>query len=670
MASMEEFFKLINDGIANYARCKPKILKERQKKTLIQRFKNEKFDKYYAEYCELHNEDILNEDDIEYDIDMKINYTSNPVFHFLVHCQDEDVVDTLENYITIPILKVSFLYACSLGLEVNFENFEEQDIEFLVIGLILASKSPNKKLLERYIKQSFFDEIRDGLPEILNEMNTNGDEIKVIERDNGEQKDICVVNVKNVESKKQKEFVEMKRANSPKIKSPSPKTKSPSPKAKSPSPKTKYECGCCYDEFPASDMLTCSHDKNHKICPDCIKGFINAGLDEGVTNNVCIMNATFKCGGHYRDDELFAFLPQDVAMRFFELKDANDALCPNSILENYHTCPFCNRYGVEVDDKNLFNINCPRCDKNWCIKCNHESHPDTKCGVITLDIDEDAEAKIRKEVTDTITNAVLKRCPNCNRTYQKDGGCNKMTCSGCGKCSCYLCGVLLNGYNNVNGTPHFGQAPKCKLFNDNVDSFGNDDKYSKKKIDEALKELLDKQTDKRVIDIMKKEIEFQANIKVTNEQPMIFGVPYAIGAPFQYNPMPRPVNDYHVDGIRFALFGGQQNNALPVVNNALPVVNNNIPVNNARRLNNALPIVVNNNARPVNNARRLNGVLQVVNNIPPQPLPVNNAREINNARPLNNIPPQPPRRNVQIFDEEDDEDDELQAVLERSLRIK
>jgi len=58
-----------------------------------------------------------------------------------------------------------------------------------------------------------------------------------------------------------------------------------------------------------------------------------------------------------------------------------------------------------------------------------------------------------KKITTT-----CKQCPNCKMFIEKDGGCNKMTCSNCGTFVCWKCGKQISGYE------HFREGTRCSLW--------------------------------------------------------------------------------------------------------------------------------------------------------------------------------------------------------------
>lgn len=98
---------------------------------------------------------------------------------------------------------------------------------------------------------------------------------------------------------------------------------------------------------------------------------------------------------------------------------------------------------------------CPvgECGHESCRKCGEEPHIPLKCS----EVEKKNETKGRVRVEEAITEAKIRKCPNCRKKIVKDSGCNKMTCA-CGTNFCYICRAKIDkkvGYN------HFCQRPHC-----------------------------------------------------------------------------------------------------------------------------------------------------------------------------------------------------------------
>jgi hypothetical protein len=139
------------------------------------------------------------------------------------------------------------------------------------------------------------------------------------------------------------------------------------------------------------------------------------------------------------------------------------------MFNGYQICPFCNMYGIIVEG-NIKYVKCNRCDnKSWCTLCRREAHDNDPCWKIKNELDTDA---IIFAVTETLTNALVHKCPSCNSKYIKEEGCNLMTCSSCRSYSCYLCGISLlpRGHNKYwhfySGAEKKTNERTCALFND------------------------------------------------------------------------------------------------------------------------------------------------------------------------------------------------------------
>lgn len=81
----------------------------------------------------------------------------------------------------------------------------------------------------------------------------------------------------------------------------------------------------------------------------------------------------------------------------------------------------------------------------------------------------DGKLDQRHAVEEAMTQALVRNCPGCNKSFMKEGGCNKMTCMNCHTISCYICRkAITNGYNHFdqNASNHLlpKQASKCSLW--------------------------------------------------------------------------------------------------------------------------------------------------------------------------------------------------------------
>jgi hypothetical protein len=261
------------------------------------------------------------------------------------------------------------------------------------------------------------------------------------------------------------------------------------------------ECKCCFEKYSPSEVIMCTGSNQkfqHITCRDCLKGYMESVLNE--KRSVGCMMSCEGCGGRYNDLEVKMILPEDDYKRYVESTSVEEAISLAKILDNYFTCPFCSKYGVIIDDTDQLNnqsILCQQCKKNWCIKCRNESHVPDPCGKLRNSDDE----SIRKVIELTIDDSMIHKCPKCFTRYDKEDGCNLMTCKSCHTYSCYICGIQIVPKNNLKYW-HFkgsGSADKdavCLLYNNEKGGSKEDITaanidYNNKRIIESLQKLID-----------------------------------------------------------------------------------------------------------------------------------------------------------------------------------
>ena len=109
-------------------------------------------------------------------------------------------------------------------------------------------------------------------------------------------------------------------------------------------------------------------------------------------------------------------------------------------------------------------LTCPNCSCKICLLCNDILDP-------SIPHNPDCQSKLYSRLSDENRKWMLKNskdCPMCHTVYEKNQGCNHMTCTICHPPThfCYICGNILN---NDNPLQHFSDTgSKCynKLWDD------------------------------------------------------------------------------------------------------------------------------------------------------------------------------------------------------------
>lgn len=270
-------------------------------------------------------------------------------------------------------------------------------------------------------------------------------------------------------------------------------------------------CKCCYEEFEQehSNALVCCSGitlKNkHKVCKECLTNYIKSNINPGSCSLECMFENSDGCGGTYPLSEIEALLSTDDYERFMDNYVITATLKMSNLIENYQICPFCSKYGIELEKMN-FNyenripVKCGRCYETWCSHCykNHgvsESCFTIRCDALNSDEIEKKISEIEKLILNTLDDAIIHKCPSCNTEYIKDDGCNKITCTVCGAVSCYLCGEKIEKRNETyywhfSGNVFNDGKTYCKLYSDDDPLEGNA-KYIYKSLKDKLMRLIE-----------------------------------------------------------------------------------------------------------------------------------------------------------------------------------
>jgi hypothetical protein len=269
-------------------------------------------------------------------------------------------------------------------------------------------------------------------------------------------------------------------------------------------------CSCCFDNYEKSFTVVCTESKRndyedrHIACYMCMKSYIENIINEKQQIK-CI---TRNCNSNYDDNDILPAL-DDLYDSYKNYKLIDDVARLASLLDNYHICPFCSKYGIIVDnvpydnENNIKYVKCANeeCQKKWCITCRKYYHGDDSCNRIrTIDKDD-----IRKIIDEVIDSALIHTCPKCYTKYDKIDGCNMMLCKSCETYSCYVCGILITPVNGlIYG--HFAQGSPCTIYN--TDTVTGDAsiteaniKFNNNRVEKELKKLIDiNKSDNDVVD--------------------------------------------------------------------------------------------------------------------------------------------------------------------------
>ena len=247
--------------------------------------------------------------------------------------------------------------------------------------------------------------------------------------------------------------------------------------------KQTIDCSCCCDDKRIEDFGQCTD--GHLICKICIKKHAENTIYQQLSCKVKCIDCSEKCIGEFSEETLKEILNERVFSEYKNLKKLEEInqLCVDDI--NIKLCQHCG-VGTDIgEDSEQSLLVCMECFKDTCLKCNQVSHPGKQCYSLGNII----QCK-RQEIEDKMSEALIVKCNQCNKSIFKNEGCNKVTCV-CGTHNCYICKQIISnkvGYSHFCNN-HNCHCNKCHLWEQNVQKRLLDS--VKEEYDEESKKLID-----------------------------------------------------------------------------------------------------------------------------------------------------------------------------------
>lgn len=179
-------------------------------------------------------------------------------------------------------------------------------------------------------------------------------------------------------------------------------------------------CTICFNTYDIDNNIkSICEICNKQYCITCMKRYIVTKIKEGniSINCLCLDNSK-------KIYNLFQYLSESELVLYNNIVNRS---------RNTNNCPLC-MFEFYNKDNNI-KILCSNCNKNICMKCEKEDHPEYKeCS--------SPHPKIKN----------TKQCPKCRLFIIKNGGCDHMKCSWCNTHWSYNTGKIVNvgNYNNYN----------------------------------------------------------------------------------------------------------------------------------------------------------------------------------------------------------------------------
>lgn len=169
-------------------------------------------------------------------------------------------------------------------------------------------------------------------------------------------------------------------------------------------------CKICMENCPTGDMFaTPSCTMSHRVCKDCLKGYLESQIDSGIIEHKCLL--------HFEDD----------CMGIFSIGEMEKLVCAESFqklerftlvktLPNYRECPSCNHgCNAEVGDTDP-NITCIGCGLVYCFH-HSNAHPGRSCSEYVRQLGRTHRRELR--AGEQLVRASTRPCPSCGAATEK-----------------------------------------------------------------------------------------------------------------------------------------------------------------------------------------------------------------------------------------------------------
>ncbi|KAI0442562.1 hypothetical protein F4803DRAFT_562254 [Xylaria telfairii] len=220
------------------------------------------------------------------------------------------------------------------------------------------------------------------------------------------------------------------------------------------------DCGICFEECPLNRMVRCDGEIMHWFCRKCLRTQAESLIGMAKYELTCM--SLDGCSAGFSRGQKKMFLGSKLAVALDRIEQ--EAVLRMAGIENLETCPFCPYAAeyppVEVDKE--FRCEDPRCRRVSCRLCRKETHIPRTCAEVEADRGLDA----RHALEEAKSEALIRRCNNCQNPFIKIDGCNKVRCTKCMTLQCDVCRKTITSYSHFNDTTRGGKTGQCPLYDE------------------------------------------------------------------------------------------------------------------------------------------------------------------------------------------------------------
>uniref|UniRef100_A0AC35FG28 RING-type domain-containing protein n=1 Tax=Panagrolaimus sp. PS1159 TaxID=55785 RepID=A0AC35FG28_9BILA len=239
-----------------------------------------------------------------------------------------------------------------------------------------------------------------------------------------------------------------------------------------------FECAVCFVTYEIDEgCFTCSNwtngdpEKSHSICRECLENHAKTPLHNLIPVADGIHCVEGNCNNVFILANIRNYLSIDTLnMLLTQMQRGNLRLAfPNN--QGLHVCEVCEHLGWIDKRHPTFFCECGVCKCSTCLRIYDNDHLGKTC--VEAQQAHARRGNQNRSLEERLSECIIRRCPTCSIQFQKEYGCNHMTCR-CGTNMCYLCNAV------ITGSSHFctcrasvsGRCPRCnktcRQFEDHV----------------------------------------------------------------------------------------------------------------------------------------------------------------------------------------------------------
>uniref|UniRef100_A0A673CP08 RBR-type E3 ubiquitin transferase n=1 Tax=Sphaeramia orbicularis TaxID=375764 RepID=A0A673CP08_9TELE len=226
---------------------------------------------------------------------------------------------------------------------------------------------------------------------------------------------------------------------------------------------TVFDCGVCFMCWLGSECVQIPQC-GHVFCRSCLTEFCRLQITEGNVRDITCPQAD--CDATPTPAQVRSLVGEELFNRF-------DRLLLQSTLDYMSDVSYCPRRScgsVVIVEKSGSMAMCSVCSYAFCVLCKKTYHGTEDCQKMNKDRRRLLESRygrcnlvvtMESRLSQEWIAVTCKNCPYCFSRIEKNGGCNRMTCSRCSRQFCWACLTKLTYENNHQ---HFSHDSPCTIW--------------------------------------------------------------------------------------------------------------------------------------------------------------------------------------------------------------